>query len=157
MTTLTCSPSPRSRAAFYNLSLKTTRAHLVRAVMEGVAYNCRWLLGCVESYIRRPFESLNFIGGGANSDLWCQIQADVLNRAIRQVKNPIEANARGAAFLGAVAMGYMTWDEVPERIEIKATYQPNPANKAIYDELFAEYLNIYKSNKKIYARLNRQH
>jgi len=143
------------RGGFHNLSLQTTREHVIRAVFEGVAYNSRWLLGHVEQFIKRRFEAINMIGGGANSNVWCQIHADVLDRTIRQVKDPIEANARGAGFLAAVALGHLTFDDISERIQIAATYEPNPKNRQIYDELFREFLNIYKSNKKIYQRLNR--
>ncbi len=143
------------RGAFYNLSLRNNREHLIRAVFEGVAYNSRWLLGYVEQFIKRPFEALNMIGGGANSNIWCQIYADVLNRPIRQVKDPIHANTRGAAFLAAVALGHLTFDDIPAQIQIANTYQPNTKNRRIYDELFAEFVNIYKQNKKTYARLNR--
>jgi xylulokinase len=143
------------RGGFFNQSLKTTRAHLVRAVFEGVAFNARWLLGAVEGFISRRFDGLNMIGGGANSDVWCQIHADVLNRTIRQVKDPMLANTRGAAFLAAVALGYLTFDDIPDRIQIARTYPPNPENRELYDGLFREFVNIYQSNKKIYARLNR--
>ena len=143
------------RSGFFNQSLRTTRAHLVRAVLEGVAYNSRWLLGCVEKFTGRRMDPINMIGGGANSNLWCQIHADVLGRTIRQVKDPVQANARGAAFLAAVAMGYLTFDDIPARVQIAHTYQPNPAHRRIYDELSQEFLNIYKCNRRIYARLNK--
>ncbi len=142
------------RGGFYNLSLQNTREHLIRAVFEGVAYNSRWLLGYVEKFIKRRFKAINMIGGGANSNIWRQIHADVLNRPIRQVKDPIQANARGAAFLASAALGYITFDDISARIQIANTYQPNPANRQIYDELFKEFVNLYKQNKKIYARLN---
>jgi xylulokinase len=142
------------RAAFFNQSLKTTRKHLIRAVFEGVAYNSRWLLGYVEKFIKRRLDPINMIGGGANSDIWCQIHADVFDRTIRQVKDPIKANIRGAAFLASVALGYLTFNDIPERIQIANTYKPNPENKKIYDHLFKQFLNIYKSNKRIYERLN---
>jgi xylulokinase len=135
--------------------LKTTRSHLIRAVFEGVAYNSRWLLVYVEKFIKKRLDPINMIGGGASSDVWCQIHADVLDRTIRQVKDPIKANIRGAAFLASVALGYLTFNDIPGRIQIANTYKPNPANRKIYDELFREFLNIYKSNKKIYQRLNR--
>jgi len=143
------------RSGFFNQSLRTTRAHLVRAVLEGVAYNSRWLLGCVEKFTGRRMDPINMIGGGANSNLWCQIHADVLGRTIRQVQDPVQANARGAAFLAAVALGFLTFDDIPSRVQIAHTYQPNPAHRQIYDELFQEFLNIYKCNRKIYARLNK--
>ncbi|MBN2160906.1 MAG: FGGY-family carbohydrate kinase [Spirochaetes bacterium] len=144
------------RAAFLNLSLDTTRASMIRAVYEGVAYNLRWLMGCVEKFNRREFPYLNFIGGGANSDVWCQILADVLDRKIRQVKDPITANARGAAFLASIALGYLTIDQVSERIAIKQEYIPNPDNRRIYDELFREFVGFYQTSKHMYRRLNKE-
>ena len=142
------------RGGFLNISLKTRRDCLVRAVLEGVAYNSRWLLGCVEGFCGRPFPSLNFIGGGARSDLWCQIFADVLNRTIRQVKEPVQANTRGAGLVGAVALGSMTFADVAKRVEIAGTFLPNPANRDVYDILFREFLQFYKRNKGIFGRLN---
>ncbi len=142
------------RAAFFNQSLKTTRSHLIRAVFEGVAYNSRWLLGYVERFIKRRLDPINMIGGGANSDVWCQIHADVFDRTIRQAKDPIMANLRGAAFLASVALGYLTFNNIPDYIQIANTYRPNPENRKIYNELFKQFLNIYKRNKKIYESLN---
>jgi xylulokinase len=143
------------RAAIFNQSLKTTREHIIRAVFEGVAYNSRWLLGYVEKFIKQRMDTIHMIGGGANSDIWCQIHADVFNRTIKQVKDPIQANLRGAAFLAAVSLGYLSFDDISDRIQIAHTYTPNPANRKIYDELYREFLNIYKRNRAIYKRLNR--
>jgi len=144
----------RVRSGFFNQSLRTTRAHMIRAVLEGVAYNSRWLLGAVENFVKRRFDSIRMIGGGAQSDLWCQIHADVLGRTIRQVKDPVQANARGAAFLASVALGHLTFADIPSRVRIAKTYEPNPAHRRIYDELFREFVNIYRQNKGIFARLN---
>lgn len=143
------------RAGIFNQSLSTTRAHLLRAVYEGVAYNSRWLLRYVERFIKRRLDPIAMIGGGANSDIWCQIHADVLNRTIRQVKDPIRANLRGAALLASVALGILRFEQIPELIPIANTYIPNPENRGIYDELFREFLNIYRCTKGIYARLNK--
>ncbi|MFC1896029.1 FGGY-family carbohydrate kinase [Thermodesulfobacteriota bacterium] len=143
------------RGGFFNLSLKTTREHCVRAVYEGVAYNSRWLLQCVEKFIKRRMETVHMIGGGALSDLWCQIHADVLDRVVRQVKDPIHANIRGAAYLALTALGLLDFDDVAGHTEIAATYEPCPENRGIYDELFGEFTQLYKRNKGIYARLNR--
>ncbi len=145
------------RGGFFNQSLSTTRAHMVRSVFEGVAYNTRWMHGSVEKYTKRRLDGINFIGGGANSDLWSQIHADVLDRRIRQVKDPRLANVRGAAFTALVALGYLTFEQIPERVQITNEYEPNPDNRAVYDELFAEFVNIYQNNKKAFARLNARH
>jgi xylulokinase len=143
------------RSAVFNQSLSTTREHLIRAVLEGVAYNARWLLGYVEKFIHRPLDPIHMIGGGANSNIWCQIHADVFNRTIKQVKEPILANLRGAAFLAAAGLGHLRFEDIPGLIRISNTYRPNPKNRKIYDELFSEFKNIYKHNRRIYARLNR--
>ncbi|MDD1778678.1 MAG: FGGY-family carbohydrate kinase [Candidatus Helarchaeota archaeon] len=142
------------RGGLFNISLKSTRADLIRAILEGVAFNSRWVLQCVEKFVGRQLNPLNIIGGGANSSIWCQIYADILNRNIRQVKDPIQANARGAAFIAAVGLGYINFEDIPKYIQYKKTYTPNPENQQIYDELFAEFLKIYDNNKEMYKRLN---
>ena len=143
-----------ARACIYNLSLKNSRSDIVRAFLEGVAYNQRWALQYVEKFIGRPLNPIHMVGGGAISDVWCQIHADVLNRTIKQVKDPIQTNARGAAFIAAVGLGYMAFEDIPKYIQINNTFEPNPENRKIYDQLFAEFLNIYKHNKAIFKRLN---
>ena len=143
------------RGGFFNQSLQTTREHMVRAVFEGVAYNSRWLLKYVEKFIKRPVEAINFVGGGAKSDIWCQIHADILNRPIHQMKEPIEVNVRGAALLASAALGYLSYEDIASRVQVANTYTPNPKHRKLYDELFGEFIAIYENNKKIYARLNR--
>ncbi len=143
------------RSAIFNIFLRTTRQHLVRAIFEGVAYNSRWLLGYVEKFIQRRLDPIHIIGGGANSNVWCQIFADVFNRTIKQVKDPILANVRGAAFLASVSLGYLTFNDIPDQVQIANTYKPDPKNHKLYDKLYREFLNLYKQNKKIYKRLNR--
>jgi len=62
---------------------------------------------------------------------------------------------RGAALLASAALGYIQYDEISSLVPIAKVYEPNPAHRKIYDELFEEFVAIYKSNQKIYARLNR--
>jgi xylulokinase len=143
------------RGGFFNQSLQTTREHMIRAVLEGVAYNSRWLLRYVERLIGRRVEVVNMVGGGAKSDIWCQIHADVMNRPIRQMKDPIEVNVRGAALLASAALGYVRYDDIASCVPVAKTYTPNPDYRRIYDELFREFTAIYKRNKRIFARLNR--
>ncbi|MBT4876771.1 MAG: xylulose kinase, partial [Desulfobacula sp.] len=144
-----------TRSGFYNMSLTTTRSHMVRAVFEGVAFNAKWLLKYVEKMIKKKMENINIIGGGAQSDLWCQIHADILNRTIRRVKDPIQANARGAGLIGSVALGYIKFDEIPKRTEYDSIFKPSQKNRNLYKKLFKQYQSIYKQNKKIYKRLNK--
>jgi xylulokinase len=142
------------RACLYNLSLDNTREDIVRAFLEGVAFNQRWALKYIEKFIGRPMNPIHMVGGGAISNIWCQIHADVLNRTIEQVKDPIQTNARGAAFIASVGLGFTTFDDIPSHIQINNTFEPNPENRELYDRLFTEFLNIYKNNKAIFKRLN---
>jgi xylulokinase len=144
------------RGGFFNQSLGVTRGHLVRAVLEGVAYNSRWLLGYVERFVGRRLEAITAVGGGARSELWCQIHADVLDRVVHQAAEPVLANARGAALQASVALGHLGWDEVAATVPTARTFEPDPARRRVYDTLFPEFVNLYRSTRRIYARLNAQ-
>ncbi len=143
------------RAGWHNLSLRTGRPELVRSVLEGVAFNSRWLLDAVERFTGRPFPWLNVVGGGGNSAVWAQIHADVLDRPIRRVEHPIRANARGAALLAGVALGKVSVDELGDKVKVVEEHLPDRSNRSTYDELYRAYLSIYKQNKGVHRRLNR--
>ncbi len=142
------------RAGLYNLSLNNTREDIIRAFLEGIAFNTRWLLSPVEKFLDRKVTSINIVGGGAQSDVWCQIFADVMNVEIKQVTDPLYANARGAAWIGAVGMGEIGFADIPKLVQFKRIYQPKQENRALYDEKFAVFKLIYKQMRKIYSRLN---
>ncbi len=145
----------KTRASFLNLGLKNTRGDMVRAVYEGVANNNRWLMIYAEKLIQKPFESLRIIGGGANSNIWCQIMADTMNREILQVEDPIAANSRGSALLALTATGKMDIDDIGKAVKVKRTFTPNPQNRQLYDERFEIYQSIYSKQKSIFKRLNK--
>ena len=126
----------------------------MRAVFEGVAFNSRWLLEAVEKFVGRRLESLAFIGGGANSELWSQIHADVLGREMRQMAQPRLANVRGAGLLVLLALGQLTAEEIPGLVEVAGRFAPDPSAANEYDLLFEQFTALYKQNKGIYRRLN---
>ena len=142
------------RGGWHHVSLSNTRADLVRAVYEGVAFNSRWLLEVVEKFAKRELESLNFIGGGARSELWCQMHADVLNRDINQMVEPQQANARGAALLAAVALGRTRVEDLGAQVKVHQTFHPDPTNRERYDALYPQFKALYKANKQIHAKLD---
>jgi xylulokinase len=148
------SENPNVRGGFMNLSLSTTRSHLTRAVMEGIAFNNRWTRGPAEKFIGRPIERFRFSGGGALSDVWSQIHADVLGVPIHQVDDPIHTTVRGTAFLGFITLGYRSIEELPELIKIKRVFEPNLSNRAVYDKMYTQYRELFKRNKKVFAALN---
>lgn len=142
------------RAGLYNLSLNSTREDIIRAFLEGIAFNTRWLLAPVEKFMGRKVNSINIVGGGAQSDVWCQIFADVMNVEIKQVADPIYANARGAAWIAAVGLGEIRFSDIPQLAQFKRIYKPQSQNRALYDEKFDVFKSIYKQMKGIFRRLN---
>jgi xylulokinase len=144
-----------ARAGFHNLSLRTTRADLARAVLEGVALNSRWLAEGVEHFVGRPLGAFRAIGGGATSALWCSIYASVLGRTIEQVADPLLANLRGAALIAGMSLRVVAPGEVRRLVPVAATHHPDPADRAVYDQLSAEFPKLYSAQRPTFARLRR--
>jgi xylulokinase len=106
----------RLRAGFTSLSLTTSSADMIRAVMEGVAANSAWLFTYVEKFTGRTLSPVRLLGGGAQSTLWCQIYADTLGREVVQVADPLLVQLRGVALLASVALKRRTLDDVPSDV-----------------------------------------
>ncbi|GGM59376.1 carbohydrate kinase [Micromonospora sonchi] len=143
------------RAGFLNISLDTTRSELLRAVFEGVALNTRWLADAVDRFLGAPVTSLAITGGGALSDSWCQIFADVLGVEIRRDAQPLAVNARGAGWIGAAGTGLLTFADVPGLMRTDQVFAPNPTHRATYDEIFDVYRQLHRRLAPVYRRLNR--
>ncbi|MBI4767951.1 MAG: FGGY-family carbohydrate kinase [Deltaproteobacteria bacterium] len=146
--------NPFARGGFINISLKTRRSHLARAVMEGLAYNNRWVKGAAEKFIGRPIGSFRFSGGGALSDLWSQIQADILGVPIQQIDDPLNSTVRGTALLAFIALGHRTISEIPGLVRIKRVFEPEEGHRPIYDKMYSQYRALFRKNKGIFAALN---
>ncbi len=144
-----------ARGGFHNLSLQSTRADMVRAVLEGVAFNSRWLSEAVERFVGRPFGAIRAVGGGATSALWCSIYANVLDRPVEQVADPLHANLRGSALLAGMALGEVEAEELHSLVQVVEVHEPEPATRRVYDQLFAELPAFYSSQKGLFAHLNR--
>jgi xylulokinase len=144
------------RAAFLNLSLTSDRAEMVRALLEGVAFNARWLLDAVERFVKRPLPTLRILGGGASSDLWCRIHADVLNRRIERVADPMHANMRGAGLFAAMALGKIALPDVSKLVAVTDTYDPDPRAREVYEPMYREFVGLYGKLHGVYAKLNRR-
>ena len=138
---------PHLRGALVGLSTTTTAGDVARAVMEGVACNTRWALGHVESFAGTLFDPLRFVGGGARSDLWCQIFADVLDRPIHRVVDPMQANARGAALIAAVALGELQFDDIPDRVPVDQHFHPDPTQRSRHDDLYGAFRDLHRATK----------
>ncbi len=146
-------PDPLARGAFVGLTMRHTRAHMTRAVLEGVAYGLKdafTLIGAVG--LPEQFE-VRISGGGAKSPIWQQIIADVLNAPLVNV-NTTEGGAFGAALLAGVGAGI--WPDVPAACQTTITngkrVEPS-ANAAVYAEKYATYQDLYPALRDIFPRL----
>jgi xylulokinase len=143
-----------ARGGWHNVSVSTTNAELVRAVLEGVAYNSRWLNDAVERFAGRRLDPLRIFGGGAVSDLWCQIHADVMERTIERVADPLHTNLRGAALHAAHALGAVDRDEIRDLVPVDGVFAPDASTRGAYRRLYAEFPGLYKAQRRMFARLN---
>ncbi len=141
------------RAGWLNLSLRSDRAMLVRSVLEGVAYNARWLFDAYEKFLRRPVPKVRILGGGAQSELWCQIYADVFGRPVEQVADPRNAQLRGVALWARICLGELTLDDVPGLVPVPESFVPTD-DAVVYARGYAEYRKLFGRLKGLYHRLN---
>lgn len=141
------------RGAFIGLSTEHTISHLCRAVLEGVAYSARQLLESLELAGAVVPPELRASGGGAQSDLWCQIKADVLDRPIARL-GIVHSGCLGAALMAASGVGLAesVRDAAREHVRVERTFAPE-AGEGPYDELYAIYRKLYLALKPTHDAL----
>lgn len=145
---------PNARGMFFNISLETGKSELIRAVIEGVCFHLRWFMEAEEKKVKAS-ETIRFVGGGALSYMTCQILADVLGKKIETVDKPQNVGAVGAAVTIAVGSGLISdFSKAKNLIPAVKTYVPNKENKAVYDNQYKVFKNLYKANKDNFAALN---
>jgi xylulokinase len=144
------------RASFLNLGIDSGRAELVRAVLEGISHQLRWILESAEKVLRHPIHDLRVIGGGAQSDLWCQIQADVLGRPVHRVAQPLLVNVRGAALFAGLVTGRIDQRSLAERARVERVFRPDPAAAALLEQRHEQFLGLAKGQKSFHHALNRR-
>lgn len=129
-----------ARGGFLNLNLATTRADLVRATLEGVAFQLRWMLPHIEALTGRRHDELVFAAGGARSDAWAQILADVCDRPVRQLAEPTLTNCRGAAMLAFHRLGRADLDAAGDQLVARGRYEPRAQYRARYDDMAGRFV-----------------
>ncbi len=142
------------RSSFFNISLMHKKPHFVRAVMEGVGYNTRWLLGSVEKFVGKELPYLVMSGGGASSEFWAQTMADILNREIRTMDNPFFVNSRGAAILALMAKGMNPFEVIRQKDSQRTVYKPDSDASNIHKQNYEAFIRFYKDNRKSLSLLN---
>ncbi len=146
---------PFMRGGFLNLSPRTSRAHLTRAVFEGLAMNWRWLRGPAEKLIGRPFQYWRLTGGGALSDVWSQIMADVVGLPMHRQADPRNNNVIGMGLLAFNRLRMVKLDDIPNMIKFNRVFEPDPKNRAIYDHMFAQFMASKDKIRPVFHALNK--
>jgi len=144
---------PDASGMFFGITLDTGKTHLIRAVLEGVCYHMRWMLECQDKKTKTS-EVIRFSGGGALSDVTCQILADITGRTIEVGDRPQDAGSFGAAALIAVGLGLLPdMDSVRDMLPAQKVFTPDSSKKLKYDKYYEVFKQLYNSNKKCYAAL----
>lgn len=146
---------PAMRGGFLNLSLDSGRTHLIRAVVEGIAHNLRWLLPVVEHFAGSGVEEITFSGGAARSAVWAQILADVLDRPVSPLVAPDAAVARSVGLVALQRIGVIA-EPVAEGglVRTAATYEPQADHRAGYDAMHAQFEAAFEALRPISHALN---
>jgi xylulokinase len=143
---------PLARGTLVGLTLTHTRAHVYRAVLEGIAYGFRHHLAVMAEQGHTPTR-VRVSNGGAHSTLWKQVTADVLGLPLEQVADS-PGSPLGAAFVAGMAVGAFTnWNQIHRFIKVAAVTEPNAANTARYERLFQLYREIYEALRDTFPRL----
>ena len=139
-----------ARAVLAGLTASHTRAHIVRAILEGVAFSLKDTFTIFDE-MNVPVKSIRLGGGGARSSLWRQIQADVYGHQVEIVEAE-EGAAYGAAILAGV--GAKVWPSVDAAcdcvVRVVKRVQPNAANMATMKSAYAAYRRVYPAMKSIF-------
>ena len=130
------------------------KSHVYRGLLEGIAFEQRFLTEGLEAVLPDPIDRLVVLGGGSRSSVWCQIIADVLQRPVEIVREP-ESTCLGAGMLAASAVGLHgnVADAADAMSGISRRHEPQPRSAAAYDRLYSVYRDVYPSLAPIFGRL----
>jgi xylulokinase len=146
---------PDARGVFAGLTLRHTRGHLYRAVLEGVAYGVRHHVEIMRDLDSMPGRIVA-VGGGTQSDMWLQIVSDVTGRP-QQVPARTIGASYGDAFMAGLGSGIIPTEDALSThwARIDRTIEPNPAVKPIYDEYYGIYREFYERTQDLAHSLSR--
>ena len=144
---------PDARGVFFGLSLRTDKGHLVRSIMEGVAFGMRDSLEIMKN-MGVPIAQVRASGGGARSGLWCQIQSDIYGTELYRMATE-EGPAFGSALIAGVGVGTYSSVEAAcdKAVRTSASVKPDPGNVKLYDRYYKMYTNLYQSLKTDFKEL----
>lgn len=146
---------PSAKGAIIGFGDAHERAHVYRAIVEGLAYGLREGLEAIERVAKRRIETIRVSGGASQSDAICKISADVLGRAIGRGATH-EASALGAAMCAAAGLGWYPGvaEAAAAMSKVGRSFEPDPGNAALYDALYRRvYRKMYRALGPIYESI----
>lgn len=143
-------PNPHARGAFLGMTLRHGKEHVVRAILESIAYVIRQNIEVIET-LGVTVTTIRALGGGARSDLWKQIEADVTKRPVSTTTDP-DAATLGACVLAGVAVGWYrdVQEAVEKMVSIRRTFTPDEANVKVYEDAYARFRLANRSLEPTY-------
>ena len=144
-------PDAAARGVLYGLSLNTTRADMIRAVMEGIVYSLRQIVEIYRSFTR--VDSLAASGGGAKSALFLRLQADIIGVPVVTLSAASEGGAYGAALIAGMGTGwYRSAEEAVSILKTEREIRPDLSGRTAYENAFELYSEIYPALKDVFRR-----
>ncbi|MBB5017558.1 sugar (pentulose or hexulose) kinase [Chitinivorax tropicus] len=150
-------PGPEAKGAIIGFGDVHTRAHVYRAILEGLAYALKEGKQRIEKASRVPITQLRVSGGGSQSDAALQLTADIFNLPVAR-PHLYETSGLGAAINASVGLGLHRdfHSAIQQMTRLGTTFQPNPPHAAIYGELYEKvYRKMYKRLKPLYEEIGR--
>lgn len=137
--------NPKAKGVFYGITLRHTKAHFARAILESIASIVKRNIEAVED-LNIKVSEIRCLGGGSKSSVWNQIKADLIGKPVVTMESE-EAACLGAAIVAGVGTGmFRSLEDATNRmVTIKDRYEPNPAHAEIYAENYRKYVGLYDS------------
>jgi xylulokinase len=145
--------NPKARGAFIGLTIRHTRADMIRAVLEGVTMNLRVILDTFRSQGVRILD-MRLIGGGARGRFWNQMMADIYGLPVYRMTILEEATSMGAAMAGGVGVGFFPDFSVSQQMNpIAEVFEPDPAAQQIYEQTYPLFEACYQALVPVYEQI----
>jgi sugar (pentulose or hexulose) kinase len=143
--------NPKAKGVFFGFTLRHGKSHFTRAIMEAVGFIVRRNIEVIEG-LGVEVNEIRALGGGARSRIWKQIEADITGRPVVTTTNE-EAATLGAAILAGKAVGlYSSIKEAAgQMVQIKDRFEPNPANRGVYEETYHTYVELYNQSCPLFG------
>jgi len=145
---------PHARGVFIGLTLRHNKSHLLRSIFEGVIFSLKDVTEVIKE-MGLPLVQIRTSGGGALSELWRQIHADVFDREVLTMSYSGEGAAYGAALVAGAGIGlWSTVEEAVKGLTVETRNSPILKNVIVYDKLFPIYRNLYETLKKTFDQIS---